>query len=166
MEKDRKLAYEATLFTLFVALLLLWALRTAEGWHELRASIVIFFLGGIGLLLTVFQLIVDIKSTHRTVQEEKRGISFDVPPIEASSRWGTVQIWAWLLGFYGAIRLVGFTSAVPLFVFSYAKTYGASWSLAFLLAAGAWGFLYSVFQQILHVAWPEPILWFIVYGDS
>ena len=47
---------------------------------------------------------------------------------------------------------------MPLFVFAYAKTYGAGWFLSCLLAGSAWALIYGVFEHILHVPWPEPFL--------
>lgn len=165
MPKDRRLAYEGTLFTIFVGLVLLWAVRTANSWDELRASIIVFLLGGIGVILAVVQVVVDLKSTRGTTPSEPRGISFDAPAIQSTSRWGNLEIWGWIVGFYVAIRLIGFLTAVPLFVFTYAKVYGARWFLAVTLAAGAWAFIYGTFEYILHVPWPEPVLSWLLAGD-
>ena len=156
MNRDRRLHYEGALFAVVIGLVLLWALRVAHGWDELRASIIIFLLGGIGVCLAAVQLVMDLRSRPGGPQAE--GIHFDAPTLQSGSRWGNFEIWGWILGFYAAIRIVGFPTAVPLFVLSYAKTYGASWFLACLLAAVAWAFVYGVFEHILHVPWPEPFL--------
>ena len=156
MKGDRRLRYEGVLFTAVIGLVLLWALRVADGWDELRASIIVFLLGGIGVVLAALQVVKD--SRPRRGGSESEGIHFDAPVLQASSRWGNFEIWAWLVGFYAAIRIIGFPTAVPLFVFGYAKTYGAGWLLSCLLAAGAWAFIYGVFEHILHVPWPEPFL--------
>ena len=158
MQKDRRLAYEGTLFTIFIGLVLVWAVRTADSWDELRASIIVFLLGGVGVVLVVVQLYFDLKSSRQTTKPEVKGISFDAPAIESTSRWGNLEIWGWLLAFYLAIRLIGFPTAIPLFVFTYAKVYGARWLLSITLAVGAWAFTYGAFEYILHVPWPEPIL--------
>ena len=47
---------------------------------------------------------------------------------------------------------------MPLFVFGYARTYGAGWLLSCLLANVAWAFVYGVFEHILHVPWLELFL--------
>ena len=153
---DRRLRYEGALFTVAIGLLLLWALRVADGWDELRASIIVFLLGGIGVCLAAVQLVMDLRSGHGGPKKE--GIHFDAPALRSGSRWGNFEIWGWILGFYFAIRLIGFPTAVPLFVFGYAKTYGAGWFLSCLLATVAWAFIYGVFEHILHVPWPEPFL--------
>lgn len=156
MNKERRLHYEGALFTVFIGLLLLWALRVADGWDELRASIIVFVLGGVGVCLAALQLVMDLRSRRGEAQAE--GIHMDLPSLQPGSRWGNFEVWGWILGFYAAIRIIGFPTAVPLFVFSYAKAYGASWFLAGLLAASSWALIYGVFEHILHVPWPEPFL--------
>jgi len=71
---------------------------------------------------------------------------------------GYLEVRGWLLGFYGAIRLIGFPSTVPFFLFVYAKVYRAHWLPALSLAAYSWGLAYGVFEFFLHVPWPEPLL--------
>lgn len=156
MNRDRRLHYEGVLFTVVIGLVLLWALRVADGWDELRASIIVFLLGGIGVLLAAVQVVKDLRTGGGA--EEAEGIHFDAPALRSGSRWGNLEIWAWILGFYFAIRIIGFPTAVPLFVFGYAKIYGGGWLLSCLLAALAWAFIYGVFEHILHVPWPEPLL--------
>ena len=157
MNRDRRMLYESVLFTVLIGLLLLWALRVAESWDELRASIIVFVLGSVGVLLAAVQVIKDL--WPRRGGEEAAGIHFDAPALQSAGRWGNFEIWGWILGFYAAIRIIGFPTAVPLFVFGYAKTYGAGWLLSCFLAAAAWAFIYGVFEHILHVPWPEPWLW-------
>ena len=156
MNKDRRLHYEGALFVVVIGLVLLWALRVAHGWDELRASIIVFLLGGLGVCLAAVQLVMDLRS--RPGGPPAEGIHFDAPSLRSGSRWGNLEIWAWILGFYFAIRLIGFPTAVPLFVLGYARTYGAGRLLSCLLAAVAWAFIYGVFEHILHVPWPEPFL--------
>lgn len=165
MQKDRRLAYEGTLFTIFIGIVLVSAVRVADSWDELRASIIIFLLGGVGIVLAVVQLFLDLRSARETTKVEPQGISFDAPAIESTSRWGNLEIWGWLLAFYVAIRLIGFPTAIPLFVLTYGKVYGARWPLAITLAAGAWGITYGAFEYILHVPWPEPIIPWLGSGD-
>ena len=77
----------------------------------------------------VTQLASNFRLSHRGVRKAG-GMSYDVPAIQSQNRWGNVEIWAWLLGFYGAILLIGFPIAVPLFVIAYNKFYGARWVTA------------------------------------
>jgi len=82
----------------------------------------------------------------------------EAPAVETDSRWGNLEIWSWILGFFAAIQIVGFLAAVPLFVFAYIKSYGGGWLLSVALGAMSWGFVYFLFDILLHVPWPEPLI--------
>lgn len=73
--------------------------------------------------------------------------ALEVPQQENASKWANAEIWAWIIGFYGAILLVGFSLAVPLFVLFYNQTYGGSWPLAIGLNALSWGFVYGTLKR-------------------
>jgi hypothetical protein len=72
--------------------------------------------------------------------------------------WGTFEIWAWLLGLLVLIHITGLDLALPLFVMIYARFYGASWWLAGGLAIALGVFIFGIYDQIMHVYWPESIL--------
>jgi len=86
------------------------------------------------------------------------GMSFEVPLLEAGSRWGNLEIWTWLIGLYAAIWLVSFPIAVPLWVFAYSKFYGSHWITSLSLTTVAWAFIYGIFERALHVPWPDALL--------
>jgi hypothetical protein len=142
------------LFTCFVGFVLFTALFVAKDW-PIRASIIILFLGSIGVVLLFVQLVLDVKTLKGKGAEPER-LTYDVAAFEHEGRWGSLEIWAWLMGLFIAIHAIGFTLALPLFVFLYAKIYGSHWVTACILAAGTWGFLEGVFEELLHVPWPEP----------
>jgi Tripartite tricarboxylate transporter TctB family len=145
---------ERIVFTSFIALVILVALLVSTDW-PIRASIIILLLGGIGVVLALVQLVLDLKNLHADDYKDERP-AFETVAIEHQGRWGTLEIWAWLVGLFLAIQLIGFPIALPLFVSLYVKLYGGSWPTAVLLAAGTWGFLVGVFDEILSVHWPEP----------
>ena len=63
---------------------------------------------------------------------------------------------AWLLGFLAGIVLVGFPIAVPLLVLLYVKLQGREgWGLSIGLAAAVWGVFYGIFDQLLHLPFPD-----------
>ena len=146
---------ERTLFTLFVAVVLAGAMQVARGW-AIRASIIILVLGGIGLALALRQFISDIKNIPAEKPDEV--LTMEAPAAQSESRWGNFEIWAWILGFYAAIHVIGFLAAVPLFVFTYTKAYGGGLILSVLLGTVSAGFVYSLFDVLLHVPWPEPLI--------
>lgn len=146
---------ERICFTFIVGLVPVMALIIAKDW-PVRASIVILFLGSIGVVLGLVQLVFDFKGLRQGADAQRP--TFDVEALQHEGRWGSLEIWGWLLGLFAAIHLIGFLAALPLFVFLYAKVYGARWTTAVILAAATFGFLYGVFEQVLHVPWPEPLL--------
>ena len=149
-------AKESILFTSFVVLVILSALFIAKDW-PVRASIVILLLGTIGIVLALIQLTFDFKTARGEGPKPARP-TYEVAALEHQGRWGSLEIWAWLWGLFFAIHLIGFLTTLPLFVFLYVKLYGGRWVTAGIFAVVTWGFLYGVFDQVLHVPWPEPWL--------
>ena len=149
-------AKESILFTSFVGLLIVSALFIAKDW-PVRASIVILLLGSVGIVLALIQLAFDFKTARGGGPKPERP-TYEVAALEHQGRWGSLEIWAWLWGLFLAIHLIGFLTALPLFVFVYVKVYGGRWATAGILAVVTWGFLYGVFDQVLHVPWPVPRL--------
>jgi Tripartite tricarboxylate transporter TctB family len=145
---------EGLLFTLFIGAVMAGALWVASSW-PLRASIGIVVLGSLGVLLAVWQLVLESRNKEDGAQDRS---SLETPITEAENKWGNVEIWSWIVGFYLLIVAIGFMLAVPLFVLAYSKFYGARWPIAIGLSTVAWGFVYGVFEKILHVPWPTPLL--------
>ena len=151
---------ERILFTSFVGLVMLAALFVAKDW-PIRASIIIFLLGGVGVVLDLIQLRIDFRAMRAKEAKVLRP-TFEVEALQHQGRWGSLEIWAWLWGLFFAVHLIGFPIALPLFVFLYIKSYGGSWVTAILLTVITWGFLYGIYDYLLHVPWPKPWLGFLV----
>lgn len=146
---------ERAIFTLFVALVLAGAIQVAREW-SIRASIIILVLGGIGLALALAQFISDLRDIQSKKQAE--ALTMEAPAAQSEGRWGNLEIWGWILAFYVFIHLIGFLATVPLFVFLYTKVYGGGWIISVVLAVVCWGFVYSLFDSLLHVPWPQPLI--------
>ncbi len=158
MEENTKGKIEKILFTLFITCVFIVALKMSWNW-PVRAAIIIWVLGGAGLVATLYQLGTDFKSIF-SEPAKVEGMAFEAPlPEVGDSRWGNLEIWSWLIGLFVVILLVGFPIAVPLFVFAYAKFYGSRWITAIIMSGVSWGFIYGVFEETLHVRWPEPFLY-------
>ena len=150
---NSRMKTEGLLFTLFVGAVMASALWFARDW-PIRASIGVYALGGIGVVLAIWQIVLDAKRAEGPQARSQ----FEMPTTEVESKWGNVEIWSWIIGFYLLIVTVGFPIAVPLFVLAYSKCYGAGWRLGITLSSIAWGFVYGVFDKILHVPWPTPLI--------
>ena len=148
------------LFTLFIGAAMAGAMVVAWDW-PLRASIIVLVLGSLGILLVGAQLVLDLTRARGDAPEEKPALelpSFDDGET-TSTPWGILEVWAWLLGLLVTILLVGLPLGLCLFVFLYAKVYGAGWWLSISLALMIAVFEYGIYDRIMHVYWPEPLLW-------
>jgi tripartite tricarboxylate transporter TctB family protein len=145
---------EGLAFTAFVGCANAGALWVARDW-PVRASIGVLVLGIIGVTLALCQISRDLR-LQKTAQDRS---TFEAPQIATEGKWGNIEIWSWIVGFYLLIISIGFMPAVPLFVLAYSKFYGARWPLSIGLSAVAWSLVYGVFETILHVPWPTPLIY-------
>jgi len=154
------------IFTVFIIAVLVTAVAVSSQW-VLRASIIILVLGSIGAVLATVQLLVDCLG--RKPVTSIRVPTFELPSFDqADARttfWRTLEIWGWLLGLLATIPLIGLPAALPLFVLVYIRAYGGSWTIALVLAALITAFIFGVYQQIMHVYWPDAVLVDLVFGN-
>jgi hypothetical protein len=74
----------------------------------------------------------------------------------------TAVAFAWILGFFAAIVLLGFPIAVPLFVLLYLKGQGREgWGLSIVMTVAVWGLFYGLFDRLLHL--PFPAGWLLTW---
>ena len=113
----------------------------------------IYSLAGVAIPLGLVQVGLDLHG----LRSESHGLltAGSVTP-EVTRR--TREIFLWILALIGGVFLVGFHLTLPLFALLYAKIYGARWRAAIFLALLAEGFLVLLFDQLLHVVWPDPLL--------
>ncbi len=147
------------LFTIFVIAFLVAAVVVSSSW-TLRASIVILVLGSVGVVLATAQLLIDIFGAAPA--GPKRAPVYELPTAEdadprATFR-GSLEIWGWLIGIVPAIYVVGLPITLTAFVFLYVIAYGGSWRVGAVLAALVAGFIFGIYEQIMHVYWPESYL--------
>jgi hypothetical protein len=155
MNQD-SLIWEKRLFSLFIFLVLTGAVLAAWPW-TLRASLIVLVLGGVGVVLALLQVVSEFKPAGESPQANS-GMSFETPRLQSDDRWGNLEIWGWMLGFFVAIHLIGFLTTIPLFVLVYSKIYGAGWLTSLALSLLCWGFVYAVFEELMHVPWPRALL--------
>ncbi len=150
------------LVTVFVIFVMAGAVAIASQW-ELRASIIILVLGSLGVLMATAQLAIDIFPRGRAAAAPARP-TMELPTIEdkdpKAALRGTFEIWGWLLGLLAFIRIVGLDLALPIFVLVYVRFYGGSWRLCAFLTVMIAAFIFGIYDQIMHVYWPES-----VFGD-
>jgi hypothetical protein len=150
----------ADLFTVFVIFVLVGAVAIASQW-VLRASIIILVLGSLGIVMAIAQLAMDCFLKPQTTAE--RGVpKMELPSFEDADPnatfKGTIEIWGWLLGLLVSIKIIGLPVSLPLFVLVYTRFYGASWKIGVILSLLIGGFIFGVYEQIMHVYWPDSVL--------
>jgi hypothetical protein len=69
------------------------------------------------------------------------------------------RFFGWFLAFLACMSVIGMLPTVPLMIAAYMRMEGReSWKLSLILAACVTVFLYAVFDQILHIPWPDSFL--------
>ena len=133
-----------------------WAVYTAAGWPWKAAlfpmviGIPVFCMAAVEVLWTLFG------STSRGEVMDFQ-MSSNLPDKVTLVR--TLEVVGWMLGFLGAIVLISFPVAVPLFVFLYLKLQGREgwgWSLGLTLAV--WGLFHGLFERMLHLPFPDGLI--------
>lgn len=69
------------------------------------------------------------------------------------------RFFGWFVAFLACMALIGMLPTIPLMMVAYLRIEGReSWRLSLTLAAGLTAFVWVVFDQIIHVAWPSNLL--------
>jgi TctA family transporter len=143
-----------SIFSLFVVALFAWALWQAWDW-EFRPGLFPWVVGFLGLPLAFLQLNLDIAGAVKTIGH---GL------IKARDQEATrltreiVKISAWILGYFVAIWLLGFSIAIALTTFLYLMLAKERWLITLVLTLFAWVSFYGLFVYLLHVPFPEGLL--------
>jgi putative tricarboxylic transport membrane protein len=141
----------AALFTAIVVAVLALALFQSRNFG-FRAGLFPWVIGIPTLLLALVQLAKDL-----TRPKKDRGDHADIPPAVARQR--TLSIIGWTLGCFVAIWLLGFSYAVPLFIFLYLKLEGREgWLMTITVTFFSWLFFYMLFERMLNVPFPDAVL--------
>lgn len=142
------------IFSLFITVLFAWALW--KSWHwSFRPGLFPWAVGFLGLPLAVLQFGEDVTGFLKRIGHglvEKRD--------EESRRLmrETGKIFAWILGSFVTIWLLGFSAAVAVTTFAYLKAAKERWLITLVLTFCAWFCFYALFVYILHVPFAEGVL--------
>jgi hypothetical protein len=142
----------AALFTLIIATIIAAALFQSRNFG-FRAGLFPWVIGIPTLLLALVQLAKDV-----TGQKKDPAVDHEAIAPEAVRR-RTLSIIGWTLGCFLLIWLLGFSYAVPLFIFLYLKLEGReSWLMTIAVTFFSWLFFYVLFERMLNVPFPDPVL--------
>jgi hypothetical protein len=95
---------------------------------------------------------------ERHVEEEDQGVPADV--VNRRTR----NIFGWIMVYFLAIWLLGFTVGASLCCFIQLKFASKErWLITLIMTAGLWAFVYLLFDRVFHVPFPTGYL-FEVFG--
>lgn len=132
----------------------------AKDWR-LQARLYPWAIGLPMIILAAIQVILDLRGIERKADSDNAPVDFQmsqsVDPQVAYRR--TVEIFAWIVGFFLSIWLLGFSISIPLFVFSYLKIRShESWAVSITLTAAAWLAFYGLFVRLLNLPFPDGLV--------
>lgn len=167
-EELRKLDPSFWLSLFFVVVIAVWVVTaTGLNWDT---RLFPWAVGIPALALALRQLVADWQgASAKTEQGEERypgvldiAVDRSIPPEEMFRH--TVKTAYWILTFACGIWFLGFLIAIPLFIFFYLISEAKARKLPALIVAGlTLLFVWALFDQTMHLAWPEAAL-FTLFG--
>ncbi len=147
-----------TLLTLFFLILFAYVVVQAAD-MPIQAKLYPWVIGGIALVLLVFQLVREILPASEN-DSDATGVDLDFTTEEASreGRRRALELFAWLYGFAVLLWLIGFHLAIPLMVALYLIRSRESVTLIVALAGGMGTATWLIFDHFLHLPFPPGIL--------
>ena len=149
------------LFTLSVVAVSACAVILAKDW-PLGTRLFPWVIGIPVFLLSLVQLAIEFSQTRRIgnpVKEDTGDLQVDLGMNSLLVARKAGNFFAWLLGFFFFIWAFGFFVAVPLYGFLYLKLQAKEgWWLSLALTLGVFVFFVGLFDHILHLPWPTPLI--------
>lgn len=146
------------LLSLFVAALAGVALTAAAAW-PIKTAFYPRVIGVPLLVLAAAEFILILRGAEDRAGSQAMDIELSDAPDPGLALRRTAGIFAWILGFFLGIVLLGFPLAIPLFVLAYLRGQGKeSWPLSVALAGVAWLAFNALFVRLLHLPFPEGVL--------
>ena len=132
----------------------------AQEWR-MQARLYPWAIGIPMLILAIVQVILDLKGVKAKESSSATPMDFqftkEVDPTTARKR--AITMFAWLLGFFLLIWLVGFPIGIAVMMFTYLKFQGReSWKLSIGLTIIAWLSFWGLFVKLLHLPFPDGLL--------
>ena len=163
-ETRRKLNPSFWLSLFFVVVIAVWV-ATAAGLDR-DTRLFPWIIGIPALALALRQLAADWRSTHVKSDNEEQepypgvldiAVDRSISPEEISRH--TVRTAYWIVAFACGIWFLGVLISIPFFIFFYLIAEAKAPKLPALLVAGFTSlFVWALFDQTMHLAWPESAL--------
>ena len=163
-EELRKLDPSFWLSLFFVVVIAVWVVSAAGLDWDTR--LFPWAIGMPALALALRQLVTDWKGANAKTEQGEEGrypgvldipVDRSIPPEEMLRH--TVRTAYWILTFACGIWFLGFLIAIPLFIFFYLISEAKTRKFPALIVAGlTLLFVWALFDQLMHLAWPEAAL--------
>jgi hypothetical protein len=163
-EELRKLDPSFWLSLFFVVVIAVWVVTAARLNWDTR--LFPWAIGMPALALALRQLVTDWQGASAKTEQAEEGrypgvldipVDRTIPPEEMFRH--TVRAAYWILTFACGIWFLGFLIAIPLFIFFYLISEAKTRKFPALIVAGlTLLFVWALFDQLMHLAWPEAAL--------
>ena len=143
--------------TLVVVVFLAYLLWEARSWR-LQARLYPWVIGFPPLVLAIIPLCLDLRGVREMKSAGNAPVDFQFTKTTdpARTRRQTLNIFSWIIGFVIGLWFLGFSLAIPLMVFLYLKAQSREpWLLSLLLTGSAWLLFWGLFDQLLHLPFPD-----------
>jgi hypothetical protein len=153
----------------FVAIITVWVVTAGALDRDTR--LFPWAIGIPALALALRQLVTDWHATGAKTEEGQErypgvldiAVDRTIPP--EVMFWHTIKTAYWILIFACGIWFLGFLISIPLFIFFYLVAEAKTRKVPALIVAGlTFLFVWGLFDQTMHLAWPEAAL-FTLFGN-
>src|SRR4029450_10255258 len=118
----------------------------------LRASLPVYFIAGVGLLLTFIQIARDAHTLRRQTRTGTAAI-----PFSRVENLLEFQAWLWLAGLVAALYLFGFHLTFFFYPLAYGYVYGADLKRSLAISVSAVALLWLIFAYFAGRVGPDPL---------
>jgi hypothetical protein len=140
---------------LALTLAAIFAYMVWQGTHwPLRASIAVYFVAALGVLLVTIQVVRDFVELGRI----RRGVGEAIVAYTRQEKSREIEAVLWIAGLVVSVLLVGFHLSFVVFPLLYARAQGGDWRQALWTSFGGLGLLIFVFDFMYNAIWPKPLL--------
>lgn len=149
------------IFTLSVIAVAVYAVYTSKDW-PLGTRLFPWVVGVPVLVLSIVQIGLEIYQAVNPGQSGKLEtgdlqVDWNMTTAVVVKRAGAY--FGWLLALFFGVWVFGFFVAIPIYAFLYLKFQAREgWLVSLTLTLGVFVFFIGLFDQILHIAWPNPLL--------
>jgi hypothetical protein len=118
----------------------------------LRASITVYFVAGLGLLLVAIQMIRDTVVLRRQIATKTQGV-----PFSREENLLEIKAWLWLAGLAVGCYVFGFHLTFLIYPIVFGWTYGSSLRHSLAIGVAAFLLCWLIFDFFTGAVWTNPI---------